>query len=152
MSNCIRLLVSRAITRHVMARGRQRDHSVILATARAIKWRAALRVWIARRHLPSSSSKRSVLMYCIKGCTSEQSEFLRFSERSNRISLSSFSFKFIAFTHVCCLSLFTFHKLHVPRMVKANAWKGEITTRNRYMCSPLLVTCVALRRLTTPAR
>ena len=37
-------------------------------------------------------------------------------------------------------------------MVTAIAWKREITTRNRHMCSPLLVTCVVLRRLTTPAR
>ena len=36
-------------------------------------------------------------------------------------------------------------------MVTAIGWKKEITTKNRYMCSPLLVTCVVLRRLTTPA-
>ena len=133
-----------------MGRGSQRDHSVTLATGRAMKWRASLRVLMARRHLPSPSSTSAVLMHCIKRCTSEQGELLRFSERSNRISLSSFSYNFNAFTDVCCLSLFRFRKQDVIRMVTAIAWKREITTRNSYMCSPLLVTCVVLRRLTTP--
>ena len=30
--------------------------------------------------------------------------------------------------------------------------EGEITTRNRYMCSPLLVTCVVISYLTTSVR
>ena len=152
MSNSIGVLASRAITRQVMGRGRQRDHSVTLATSRAMKWRAALRVLMARRHLPSPSSTSAVLMHCIKRCTSEQSKLLRFSERPNRISLSSFSFNFNVFTDVCGLSLFGFRKQDAIRMVTAIAWKGEITTMNRYMCSPHLVTRVVLRRLTTPAR
>ena len=70
-----------------------------------------------------------------------------FKERKN----SSFSFNFNPFTDVCCLSLFRFRKQDLIGLVTAIAWNREITTRNRYMCSPLLVTCVVLRRLTTPA-
>ena len=129
MSNSIGVLASRAITRQVLARGRQHDHSVTLATARAMKWRAALRVLMEPRHLPSPSSTSAVLMHCIKCCGSEQSELLRFSELSNHISLSSFSFDFKAFTDLCCRFLRRFCKQIVIRMVTAITGKGKLQLR-----------------------
>ena len=91
-------------------------------------------------------------MHCIKRCMFEQGELLRFSERSNRIVFSSLTFNFYAFRGVRCLFLFRFRKQDVIRMVTTIAWKGENKTNHRYICSPILVTCIVLCRLTTPAR
>lgn len=136
------------------SRGRQSDHSVTIAALRFRKWRFALRT-IAPRRLRAPASiygSTTALLFCVKGYAAQRKEYSRYIQRSNRISLSEFSFNFNSLTDSCCLSLFRFTKKDIGRLVTAVGWVGFLTERNRYSCSPLLVACVILRRLTTPSR
>ena len=134
------------------SRGRQRDHSVSIAALQSRTWRLALHS-IARRRLlglRSETGSTSAVYFCVKRYTAQRHEFQRYLSRSNRISLSEFSFNFNSLTGACCLSLFRFTKHYLFMMMTAVGWDRVITKRNRYACSPLLVTCLILRRLTTP--
>jgi len=74
--------------------------------------------------------------------------------RARAISTTQFSFNFNSLTDAMSLSLFRFRKEDVVRMVRAIAWPGQWTKtkRNRYACDPILVTCLILRRVSSPAR
>ena len=96
--------------------------------------------------------KQKCGLFCVKRYTAQRHEFQRYLSRSNRISLSEFSFNFNSLTDACCLFLFRLTKHYLFMMMTAVGWDRVITKRNRYACSPLLVTCVILRRLTTPCR
>ena len=74
--------------------------------------------------------------------------------RSNRIHTSQLSFNFNSFSNSDCVFYFRFNKNDVIRMLQAMAWPAEqtCTTRNRYAVSPILSTCIVLRRLCTPSR
>eukprot|EP00171_Calliarthron_tuberculosum_P006791 IDg6791t1 len=84
-----------------MARGRQRDRSVTLATTREIKWRATLCVLLARRHLPSPSLTSAALIYCVQRCNGnciarrkyykESLQLLPASRNMYRASLSDYT-------------------------------------------------------------
>eukprot|EP00171_Calliarthron_tuberculosum_P005259 IDg5259t1 len=74
--------------------------------------------------------------------------------RSPLVSTSSFDFNFNAFSEGESLHQFRFRKEDVLRMCEAVAWPSSRThtERNRYSVSPLLATCVLLRRLASPTR
>lgn len=74
--------------------------------------------------------------------------------RSNRISLSDFSFNFNGISNRDCLPLFLFEKRDIQRVMNVNAWpvSQTRTSTNRYAVNWLLVCWVLLRRLPTPSR
>ena len=135
-------------------RGRQSDHSVSTAASQKHNYGAALaRILRGRSSCHTSIASRSiVLAFIAQKYKNEKDEYARYLRRSNRISLSDLSFNFNGFTDSCCLSMFRFTKDDLRRVVKTIGWVGTHTQRNRYACDSLMVTCVLLRRLTTPAR
>ena len=74
--------------------------------------------------------------------------------RSNRLSTAQFSFNFNVFSDAECLSLFRFAKRDISRVTIALAWpeNQNHTKKNRYAVTPLLTTCIVLRRLSSPSR
>jgi hypothetical protein len=72
--------------------------------------------------------------------------------RSKRALIFDFSFNFSCFTDSDCLSLFRFRKSDVLRMVTAILWPEYriSSTLNRYSVTPLLASCILLRRLASP--
>lgn len=80
-------------------------------------------------------------------------ELQHYMLRARAISTTQFSFNFNSLTDAMSLSLFRFRKEDVVRMVRAIAWPGQWTKtkRNRYACDPILVACLILRRVGSPA-
>ena len=74
--------------------------------------------------------------------------------KSNRISTAQFSFNFNMFSDAECLSLFRFTKRDISRVIIALAWpeNQNHTKKNRYAVTPLLTTCIVLRRLSSSSR
>ena len=74
--------------------------------------------------------------------------------RSNRIGMSQFTFNFNRFSESEALLYFRFKKSDVIKVITAVAWPlgNTRTHRNRFLVTPLLATCIILRRLTSPAR
>lgn len=72
----------------------------------------------------------------------------------NEIYNIDFSFNFNRFTDLECLLLLRFRKKDIVRLIPVIAWPvlKLHTSRNRYAVTPILATCILLRRLATPAR
>ena len=84
----------------------------------------------------------------------ERKEVELLLDRRRRISSSAFNFNFNGLTDGDALLHFRFRKQDIIRMIDAVAWPSDkrATTRNRFSVTPLLETCVILRRLASPAR
>lgn len=74
--------------------------------------------------------------------------------RSNRISIASFEYNFNAFRDFDYLSNYRFRKEDIWSLVSATAWpvENQLAVRSRYAVTPILYTCVLMRRLASPAR
>ena len=74
--------------------------------------------------------------------------------RVRRISHQDFSFKFNCLTDQDCLHNFRFQKRQISQLVSVMSWPEMQmrTSRNRYRTSPILATCIVLRRLAAPSR
>ena len=74
-------------------------------------------------------------------------------QRCRKIRLTSFvEHRFLNFSDAVMLQLFRFRRADIYRLVPFIAWPEakHRTKRNRYAVTPLLVTCVVLRRLASP--
>ena len=139
-----------------MESGRLRDHSLSLSALRRDKWKHILPV-ICKSRLTSPKSAASssqALLFSFERYVLHDLETQRYLRRNQRIHWTHFAFNFNSMTDASSLSLFRFRKKDVIRMVEAVAWPSSqvATARNRYSCSRILVTCVLLRRLCSPAR
>ena len=112
-------------------------------------------VWRRRTKAPRSAfSSSAVLLQLATLAQHEANEEETILTRYNCISVSDFSFNFNALGDQQCLILFLFKKKHVLRMVAAVSWPPmkRSTSRNRYAVTSILVTCLVLRRVSSPAR
>ena len=139
-----------------MESGGLRDHSLGLSALRQGKWKHILPVICKRR--PSSpksaASWPQALLFSFERYVLHDLETERYLLPNQRIHWTRFASNFNSMTDASLLSLFLFRKEDVIRMVEAVAWPSSqvATARNRYSCSRILVTCVLLRRLCSPAR
>lgn len=139
-----------------MKKGREKDarHGPSLNRTRCL---TTVVQAIARRRVSarnSSFSTTNALLVVARNFHRAQSNIENLLIRSNRISISSFTFNFNKFSDYDCLSYFRFRKEDISRVMNATAWPTEktLTSRNRYAVNPVLSTCILLRRLASPAR
>eukprot|EP00171_Calliarthron_tuberculosum_P002573 IDg2573t1 len=139
-----------------MARSRQRDHTARFTLLRARRWRLLLALSCRRRSQGQQGllSSTPALVGVAGRMLEEERELGLQLARRNRISVSNFSFNFNALSDGDALREFRFRKQHVLDMVCVLDWpEGRThTRRNRFSVTPLLSTCVILRRMATPAR
>ena len=139
-----------------MGKARQKDYSKSACEARATV-RTALLCAIAKRYRQDKKSAFSSVNCLAEEGASVHVEKMNLSmnlNRRNRISLTCFSFNFNRFSEAECLNWFRFRKGDIIRLVDVAAWPQakRSTSRNQYHTSPLLRTCVILRRLASPGR
>ena len=74
--------------------------------------------------------------------------------RSNRIAASDFNFNFNRFSDKEALLKFRFRIEDIVKLVPILSWPSgkRYTSRNRYGVSPILATCIVLRRIAVPDR
>lgn len=140
-----------------MPLGRLCDHTNKAVDGRARLWTGLTPVIIKKRRedpnsIFSSTSMICILAHCIK--KQKHQQYLRIS-RSLSISLTDFVVhKFPMMSDEILLSCFRFRRQDILKLVPAIGWpeNWSRTRRNRYSVSPLLVTCVVLRRLASPTR
>ena len=138
-----------------MALGRQRDHSYAKTVARKRRWEVAAYILMRKRRRANYNASISQVLY--RALAKHQvlsSEGAKFIFKANRISLSDFSFNFNGLTQLDCLRMFRFEKDDLYKMVDCVGWPWTINTtkRNRYACDPVLVTCIIMRRISSPSR
>ena len=112
-------------------------------------------LWKRRRcERESSFSCSSVLHWLASHVARDISEHEKSLARSNRISLSDFSFNFNAYGDQECFFNFRFRNSDVLRMVNAVAGYGSKThmSRNRYAVTLILATCLILCRIASASR
>jgi nuclease HARBI1 len=138
-----------------MPLGRLRDHTARQVDCRSKRW-AIIGVEMAKRraNIASAFTSTSALCAAMKMHMEVKENRDNHVRRSKCVSTSDFSFNFNCFSDSDCLSLFRFRKSDVLRMVKAIAWPEYRigSTRNRYSVTPLLDSCILLRRLASPCR
>lgn len=121
-------------------------------------WKIALmvisRLRLDTNHRRFNFTSTAALTFAATKFFSLQQDLNNMLHRSNRISMSNFSFNFNGFSNRDCLHLFHFEKQDVTRVMDVIAWPAtqKSTKRNRYAVSSILVCCVILRRLATPSR
>jgi len=137
-----------------MSYHRQKDHQVSKLRDRLDTWQAVFKLISKRRlqGLKSSFTQTTTLIGIAEKLKHLKTEYSRLIGRSNRISTSSFAFNFNSFSDSECLRQFRFRKADIVKLINAlglddNYWS---TSRNRYMTSGLLTTCVILKRLSSP--
>lgn len=139
-----------------MTSGRQRDHKVGLTERRVRQWRSIFMYAIRRRlhGIQSAVTSTESITSIMQRMAQEEKERGLQLARRNRIGLSQFSFNFNSLTENDTLLQFRFRKVDVMRMIDAVSWPPfkSHTCRNRFAVTPLLATCIILRRLSSPAR
>jgi hypothetical protein len=140
----------------IMVLGRQRDNRRRTIIHRLREWRT-VSLSLARQRIlfrnPSSSFTNNLCFAALQR-ELQRDELSKQIRRSTMISITRFPFTFGALSDADSLFQFRFKKTDVLRMVNAVGWPNGMThtTRNRYEVCPLLVTCVILRRATSPGR
>jgi nuclease HARBI1 len=138
-----------------MPLGRQKDHSAGKVEIRSRRWAIIGREMAKRRaNIDSAFASTSAMCAVMTLYTKAKENRNNHIQRSKRLSISDFSFNFNGFSESDSLSLFRFRKDDVLRMMTAIAWPAHrfASKRNRYSVTPLLATCIVLRRLSTPCR
>lgn len=150
-------LRTRGITlRSAMDRGRQKDCAQGKTVLARRRWQSVLCTVAKHRgnHRGSAFSSSNLLFYVAGRFQSLDQDLQNQLARRNRISATSFLFNFNAYSDADCLFYFRFRNTDICRLVVALAWpEGQTKTdRNRYAVSPIIATCIMLRRLASPAR
>ena len=146
---------SEVVQQHSMALGRQRDHSYAKTVARKRRWEVAAYTLMRRRRRANYNASISQVLYrALAKHEVLSSVGAKVIFKANRISLSDFSFNFNGLTQLDCLRMFRFEKDDLYKMVDCVGWPLSIhtTKRNRYACDPVLVTCIIMRRISSPSR
>ena len=138
-----------------MALGSQRDHSYVKTVARRRRWEAAACILMRRRRRANyNASISQVLFRALAKHQLLSSGSAKCILKANHISLSDFSFNFNGVTHLDCLRMYGFEKDDLYKMIDCLGWLLSINTtkRNRYACDPVVVTCIIMRRISSPPR
>ena len=129
---------------------RQSDFTPSACRGRARALGVAAGTLCKRRWTNSSSSfsSSSVLLQVARKVHHNIQEKQNLLVRNNRISLTDF-FNFNGNGDYNCMLHFRFIKSHVIRMMATVAWPVQKTliSPNRYCTTPILATCIVLRRL-----
>ena len=139
-----------------MGGGRQKDHCTPLVRRRRLHLQVALKTVSSRRQMiPGSaiSDTKSILTLAAK-FSSATNDYHYHLLRVRRISHQDFSFNFNCLTDRDYLHNFRFQKRQISQLVSVMSWSETQTrtSRNEYRASPILATCIMLRRLATPSR
>ena len=147
------------LTQHhfiAMASGRQKDYTQKAIKGREVQLSVALCSLAKRRqqNLSSIASSSRCLSFFASKIAEHQAEMNKALSRSHRIGLSQFTFNFNSLSDSDCVLYFRLSKANVTRMIYAISWPNtqSHTDRSRYAVSPILATCIILRRLSTPLR
>lgn len=137
-----------------MALYRQRDHAKFRREQRCESWGFIMKSMARRRLRGDGGRSRLLLLLSAKEYCDETNDHALNLERRNRISLTDFSFNFNGLSNFECVANFRFCKSDIERMVRAVSWPTSVTrtSRNGYGTSPILATCILLRRFATPCR
>lgn len=140
-----------------MARGRIRDHTQRQAIARLRSSSSvALPILRSRSNDPESAlAGNNVLLAWAAVVHKQRKETQRYSLRRRSITLHSFvQHRLPQLTDRACVTLFRFKRSDLSRIATAIAWPTTQphTSRNRYAVCPMLVACLLLRRMASPAR
>lgn len=139
-----------------MAGGHQRDHTKKKADWSRRRWKAVCALLSNRRGSECFSGTCSslALISAKKSYHRLYLEYSRFLYEARFISFTNFPAAFHDMKNLACLELFRFKKIDIGRMFIAVGWPTckFRTSRKRYRCDPLLVTCVILRFMSAPKR
>ena len=140
-----------------MGLGRQSDHTRNAVVARALVWKGIIPIiFKKRREDPASAFSSNRLFLIITNNLRRKLREYNFQlRRSLRISITSFDdHRFPFMSDNVLLSLFRFRRDDIMRVVQVMSWplNRKRTKRNRYSVTPLLATCVVLRRLASATR
>lgn len=72
--------------------------------------------------------------------------------RTRRISNTNFAFNLNSLTDNCCLSMFSFTRENIEKLITIFAWPYVSPSRNRYRAPTVTVLCIIFSRMTTPHR
>jgi len=137
-----------------MRRGRQRDHTKANNLQKAIAWRRVVLLLIQRRSHIHDTASSTLLLSALRRYGRARRDYEGHLIRSRAIDATVFPSKFLSLSDADCLLHFRFTKVDIMRIVPIIAWPEEKThtSRSRYRTTPLLSTCILLRRMASPCR
>ena len=140
-----------------MVLSRQSDHTRNAVVARALAWKRIIPIiFKKRREDPASTfSSNRLFLIVANNLLRKFGEYNFQLRRPLRISLTSFDDnRFPFMSDDVLLSLFRFRRDDIMRVVEVMSWplNRKRTKHNRYSVTPLLATCVVLRRLASATR
>lgn len=137
---------------------RQKYHSLGPCKERAAQ-SAVLVATIAKRYTlrhknKSAFTSSTALTAFVTSFATAQDQVNLLLDRGNRIAATDFRFNFNRFSDREALSTFRFRVADITMLVPILNWPDEktYTVRNRYGVSPILATCIVLRRMAVPDR
>ena len=106
-----------------------------------------------QRHLAATTDTRTIETIHAQTVREERERGPHLARR-NRISTSQFVYNFNLFSESDALLYFRFKKADVTKTINAVAWPSDKTRThcNRFLVTPILATCIILRRLASPGR
>ena len=138
-----------------MSFSRQKDHAKFRREQRCLTWDAIVKVIARRRRLPEArATGNRALLYAVEQFAEHASDHALNIARSNRISLTDFTFNFNSLSNFECFVNFRFCKDDIIKFSRAMGWPSNVTktSRNGYRLNPILATCIVLRRFAGPCR
>ena len=132
-----------------MTLSRQRDHARHIRERRVRAWRLIMKAMAYRRLQQRSTENSGSLVHAVQQFTAVSANHKLDLSRSQRVSTSWFLFNLNGLSDCDCLMQFIFQKEDIVRMITVFAWPGSVThiARNGYGITPILATCILLRRL-----
>lgn len=138
--------------RRIMSVGTLRGQKKKCVLRKTKIWYTCLSALLAARG--AGHNVDGLLLICVQNYGRSVVDLYLRQRRVNRLSTTNFTFNFNSLSEEQCLLQFRFTREYVEKMVSVVGWPAGMThsSRNRYSCSPILCTCVLLRRLATPCR